>query len=133
MQPFINWEKLMKHERICVICNSAYSYCPICGKYDDFPRWMFMFDNENCKKIWEVLNDYKAGIMDKEAAKVLLGGLDLSGRDHFNEGFLKTLNEILPVEKVEEKVETVKSEQIKVDEQPKKYNKNFKKFNSERK
>ena len=84
----------MRHERHCQICGEAYQYCPNCVEYDDQPRWRFMFDNENCLKIYGVLNEYKAEAIDAKAAKAKLEKLDLSKKDTFEKGFKKIINEI---------------------------------------
>ena len=73
----------MKHKRNCSICGVEYSYCPDCPTYDDYPRWMFLFHDENCKKIWEVYNDYNTGIKNANQAKYSLQKLDLSKKNHF--------------------------------------------------
>ena len=73
----------MKHARNCSICGVEYSYCPDCDAYKDYPRWMFLFHDENCKKIWEVYNAYNAGVKNANQAKYALQRLDLSKRSRF--------------------------------------------------
>ena len=68
----------MRDERTCQVCGTHYSYCPSCKRYNHLPRWMFMFHDENCKKIWEVVNDYRAGSKTADKAKRELEKLDLS-------------------------------------------------------
>lgn len=53
-----------------------------------------MFDNENCLKIYTVLNDYKAGVIDAKAAKAKLDKLDMSKKGKFEKGFKKIVDEI---------------------------------------
>lgn len=77
----------MKHERICVVCGSKYSYCPNCDSYNHLPRWMFSFHDENCMNIWSVINDYNAGVKTASEARAELQKLDLSKRDTFTESF----------------------------------------------
>lgn len=84
----------MRDERICQVCGTHYSYCPSCRRYADRPRWMFNFHDENCMKIWAVINDYKAGAKTAERAKRELEKLDLSKKDKFNpayQGFIKEI------------------------------------------
>lgn len=89
----------MKHERTCSVCGTKYSYCPNCGEYDNLPRWMFMFHDENCKKIWEVINKFKAGEIEKSKAKSSLETLDLSNKSKFDSVYIKVINDILKEDK----------------------------------
>ena len=84
----------MRHDRECVICGRHYDYCPNCAQYDEKPRWMFMFDNENCKKIYDVVNDYKIGKIDAQAARSRFNNLDMSQRGQFVKGFKRVVDEI---------------------------------------
>lgn len=85
----------MSNKRNCVICGAEYEYCPSCKKYNYLPRWMFLFDNQNCKDIYEVINQYDAKVIDKAEAKEKLAELDTSKKDSFAETFRKVVNEIL--------------------------------------
>ncbi len=84
----------MKHARICAICGKEYSYCGACPEYDELPRWMFLFDNENCKNIWEVINNYRAGKLTAAQAKAELQKLDMSYKDKINPDFKVYLDQI---------------------------------------
>ena len=93
----------MKHERECQLCGEKYSYCPNCADYNDSPRWMFLFHDENCKKIYDVVNAYRTETMSADAAKAKLMKLDLSKRDSFASKFKKIISEIWAKGEVEEK------------------------------
>ena len=84
----------MRNERECVICGGHYDYCPNCAQYDEKPRWMFMFDSENCKKIYDIINDYKVGAIDANRARAKFNELDMSKRGQFAKGFKKVVDEI---------------------------------------
>ena len=84
----------MRHGRNCIICGQEYAYCPDCTAFAHLPRWMFNFHDENCKKIWDALNDYKAGIKNANQAKYALQQLDLSKKDHFTEDVKVLINKI---------------------------------------
>lgn len=84
----------MRHERHCQMCGEVYQYCPNCSDYDDQPRWRALFDSENCLKIYEVCNEYKAGIVDAKAAKARLEKLDMSKKNNFEKGFKKIVSDI---------------------------------------
>lgn len=84
----------MKHARICAICGKEYSYCPDCTDYDELPRWMFLFDKENCKDIWEVINKYRTKEYTAAQAKAELQKLDMSYKDSINPDFKVFLDQI---------------------------------------
>lgn len=111
----------MSRFRKCVICSKEYLYCPNCGD-EAKPRWMFLFDSENCNNIWEEFNAYRTGAKDATQTLKALQKLDLSDEEKFDPVWKGLLNEIrakaMPEEKKEEK-----------NEQPKKFNQNFNKKN----
>ena len=84
----------MKHERQCVICGNTYQYCPNCSDYDKLPRWMFLFDNANCKKIYDIVNDYNSGAIKADVAKARLSKLDMSSRHMFVKGYRDIIDKI---------------------------------------
>lgn len=83
----------MKNERTCAICGTKYEYCNNCQKYDGLPRWMFLFHDQNCKNIYDVVNDYKSKVISAEAAKEKLSKLNLSIK--LVPGFKATVDEIM--------------------------------------
>lgn len=84
----------MKHERACSVCGEHYSYCPNCSAYASLPRWMFLFHDENCLKIWQTINSFKTGNMDAAQAKEALEELDLSKRSNFNKAVKADISKI---------------------------------------
>lgn len=104
----------MKDERSCQVCGTRYSYCPNCRRYSHLPRWMFNFHDENCMHIWEVSNDYRAGVIDEVAAKRRLEKLDLSQRENFMPVYQEFLDKVMPkmVEKSTRSVDK-KTDEIK--------------------
>lgn len=84
----------MKHERHCMICGKAYSYCNNCYEYDGLPRWMFMFHDENCRDIWRVFNAYRNGSKDATETKQALEKLDLSQKEKFDDVFKAVIKEV---------------------------------------
>lgn len=85
----------MSNKRNCVICGAEYEYCPSCKKYNHLPRWMFLFDNQNCKDIYEIINQYDAKVIDKTEAKTKLAELDITKKESFADSFRKMIDEIL--------------------------------------
>lgn len=84
----------MKHERVCSVCGKHYEYCPNCSRYMNLPRWMFMFHDENCKKIYDVINAYKTGEISADSARARLIKLDPQRRIVTDAGFKKAIDEI---------------------------------------
>ena len=64
--------------KTCSICGTEYKYCNNCKSDINQPRWKFLFDKENCKNIWEIINGYKTNALDAEAAKKALDKCDTS-------------------------------------------------------
>lgn len=121
---------MAKLNRICTICHKKYSYCPTCGSDINKPTWMAVFCEENCKDLYNVINDYRHKSLSKEEAFCKLNILDLSCINELPDNFKQILDEILnekhnekdvfveinkediEVENVEQEVELVNEEII---------------------
>lgn len=64
--------------RTCFTCGCKYSYCPSCPEDSDKPAWMAMFHDENCKDIFNVINENFYGHISDEDAIQTLNRCDLS-------------------------------------------------------
>lgn len=74
--------------RSCHVCGKRYYYCSSynCTQSRDKPRWMTMFDDENCRNIWKIIGDeFQGRITALEAKKALLQ-CDLTELDTFVAG-----------------------------------------------
>lgn len=69
---------MAKLNRTCGICRKKYSYCPSCAADAKKPTWMAIFCSENCRELYNVLNDYDNKHLSEEEAFILLNNLDLS-------------------------------------------------------
>ena len=59
-------------KRVCKICGRTYEYCPTCYRDSFKPRYMISFDDEPCKKLWDICCAHGAGqITSKEALSKL--------------------------------------------------------------
>lgn len=85
---------MANNSKKCEICNTSYKYCNNCGEYKDYPRWMFLFHDENCKNIWSAINAYRAKEKTAYEAKKELEKLDLSNKENFKEVYKKYIDEI---------------------------------------
>ena len=64
--------------RKCILCGKEYNYCPTCTKDRNKPLWHKLYDSENCKNIFNALNDYNFNLISKEEAQAKLRSCDLS-------------------------------------------------------
>ena len=90
---------MAKLNRTCGICKTKYSYCPTCAADAHKPTWMAVFCSENCKDLYDVINDYKYEKLNKEKAHQRLNDLDLSSTSKLPENFKLIVDEILTKEK----------------------------------
>lgn len=98
----------MKHNKICSVCHSSYSYCPSCREDQKKPTWMFTFCSENCHDIYEATYAYASKKITAKEAKEKLDKLDISKYDNFGESYKKVISEINEVIKVKDKKNVAK-------------------------
>jgi hypothetical protein len=73
----------MANNRTCFTCGKKHSYCPTC--YDDrlLEPWHVLFDTENCKNVYDIINRHFYNHITTEEAVKLLKTCDLSNKDEF--------------------------------------------------
>lgn len=86
---------MAKKNRTCYVCQEEYSYCPSCSKDYLKPTWMVMFHDENCKKIFETLQQYSLKELSAEEALLVIEQCDLSQKNKFRNDSKKVINELL--------------------------------------
>ena len=99
---------IKKNNRKCICCQKEYSFCPNCSDYDNLPRWMTIFHDENCKEIFNTVTSYYDKSITKDKAKERLDKCDLSNKYTFKESIKSAIGEIYAktlVEVVEKEVE----------------------------
>lgn len=113
---------MAKVNRVCIICHEKYSYCPTCASDAKKPTWMSIFCGENCRNLYNVINDYNHKLLSKEEAFDKLNKLDLSCVDELPKNFRAVINEVLnkrhdvKEEVVEEIAEEAISEDLNIEE-----------------
>lgn len=112
----------MAKNRKCLLCQTAYSYCPTCSSDRNLPKYMTTFDTENCKKIFDTLVSNTVGDLSDVDAKRALSNADLSKKHLFPTEIKHQIDGIMNT-KIERSVNTQKSEQNS-DKQKKQYSKN---------
>ena len=83
-----------KYKKICLLCKKDYEYCSGCSKFKHLPTYMNIFCGENCKTIYEVMNNYESGSIDIDTAKKQLDELDTSRHMYYTKSFANTYNKI---------------------------------------
>lgn len=84
-----------KPNRICVICQKQYHYCPSCNSEDtNKPTWYFTFCSENCKNIYDVCTNWRDGNITEDEASEKIKKLDLSKIDNFFESTQAQIKEL---------------------------------------
>ena len=83
-----------KYKKICLLCKKDYEYCTGCSKFKHLPTYMNIFCGENCKNIYEVMNDYENKVIDADEAKKKLEELDTSRHMYYTKSFADTYNKI---------------------------------------
>ena len=79
--------------RKCVLCGKEYEFCPTCNKDKHKPLWYKLYHDENCKSIFEALNNYNFELATKEEAKEILAKCDLS--IELNDRYMHEINSIM--------------------------------------
>lgn len=113
----------MAKNRKCLLCGTAYSYCPTCPADRNLPKYMVSFDTENCKSVFNTLVSNTVGDLSDSEAKKALSGLDLSRKGSYAKDTQKQIDRIMKV--VDEKAET-KVDSTPVQETSKDHKHNFK-------
>lgn len=86
---------MSKYNRKCLLCGKEYEYCPTCTKDYNKPIWYRNFHEENCRTIFYILTDYKAGNLSKEDAVEALDHCNLDNQEGWSDRNRELLEEIL--------------------------------------
>lgn len=92
---------MAKLNRVCFTCGQKHSYCPSCYEDRNLETWRIMFDTENCKKIFNIINQYFYKHITVDEAITQLEQCDLTNIDTLNEDIQKEIKDILEQKKVE--------------------------------
>jgi hypothetical protein len=97
---------MANNNRTCFTCGKKHSYCPTC--YDDREKesWHIMFDTENCKGIYEIINKHFYNHITTEEAFELLKLCDLTNKDDFIDDIKNDLANIYALYDESKKIST---------------------------
>ena len=82
--------------RACICCGKEYEYCPRCGKYDQYPRWMTNFHDANCREIFQTTIEYMSHNITDDQARARLDKCDLSNKSTFDHSVQVMLDKLYP-------------------------------------
>ena len=98
----------MARQRKCIFCGKSYQYCPNCGDDKRYPEWMFNFDTEKCRDLYEVLAGYNMEIKTVSDVKTVLDKYEVTDYS----GFYPKLQEELRKFRVPTKDNTTKKDDV---------------------
>lgn len=84
----------MSFKRVCHTCGKEYDYCPRCGRFASLPRWMFNWDTQECKDVFQALTDYNMGLSTKKDLKAVLDSYGVEDYSKYSESIQKQLTKI---------------------------------------
>lgn len=70
-------------QRTCFCCGKAYHYCPHCDVDRNKPSWYFIFDSDNCRKVFDACQRYSTGECNAEQTRQKLDKCDLTNKSDF--------------------------------------------------
>lgn len=79
----------------CILCGTKFKYCPSCNQKSPADAWKNIFDDANCRTIFNLCCDFAQKAVDIKTAKEILSGCDLSKKESFRPDMKKILDEIL--------------------------------------
>lgn len=100
----------MAHERNCTVCGKQYKYCPKCSQYSNMEKWHIEFCSEQCKNTYSIINKYAFKHINKDNAKMLLKGNNITKNTNLLSKWKIYVEEILKTEEKKTEIETNKSE-----------------------
>ena len=89
---------MAKKNKVCLTCNTQYSYCPNCNRKE--PAWMGEFHAEDCKNIFDICTRFNMQMLTKEEAQRELAACDLSNKTNFKSFIQRDLENIYKEEPV---------------------------------
>ena len=85
---------MKRDNKTCICCGKSYRYCPNCAEYEHLEKWHNLYDNENCKRLFDITSDYYAKKISSTEAKEKFEECDLSYSDKLNKSILAAMKEV---------------------------------------
>lgn len=86
-----------KNNKVCVLCHRPYRYCPSCMEFKTLPKWMILFDKDNCHEIFNIVAGYNQKTTSLEDARERLLNQDLSEMGLYDIKVRETIEKIIGV------------------------------------
>lgn len=83
----------MSKNRTCIVCGTAYEYCPHCNQYNSDETWRSVYCSEDCRTIFNVCSKYVANKLSASAAKEELKKITIPN-NIISDGLKKNIEEI---------------------------------------
>ena len=92
----------MRDERTCIVCGKKYSYCPHCKSNQANQQWRYLFHDEKCMEIANLLYAYRGSEIGKDEARKRMSNVTPNIEDALKYDSL-TAKDIKAIMGVEEK------------------------------
>lgn len=103
----------MAEKRQCILCPThKYEYCGKCKPQEIIQTWRYIFDSENCRDIYNILEKYVAKKITAVEAKQQLSNYSLPPLEEMQPTLRKNLEDILNQTKDIENKESISKENI---------------------
>lgn len=101
----------MAEKRQCILCPThKYEYCGKCKPQEIIQTWRYIFDSENCRDIYNILEKYVAKKITAVEAKQQLSNYSLPPLEEMQPTLRKNLEDILNQTKDFENKESISKE-----------------------
>jgi predicted nucleic acid-binding Zn ribbon protein len=84
----------MRGDRKCVVCGSHYNYCPVCGKNDPYATWRYIYCSEDCRKLFNIANNWVSKKISSEYAKEQLKTITVPPLNRIQSTIRKNIEQI---------------------------------------
>lgn len=89
----------MAKKRTCYTCGNKYAYCPHCGVDSTKPKWMVMFDCEECRDVFKILSDYSMKYATVSDVKSVIDKYNIKDTSKYKDAIKKQIDDILSLDK----------------------------------
>ena len=109
----------MANKRKCILCPThEYEYCGKCKPQETIQTWRYIFDSENCRDIYKILENYVAKKINAIEAKQQLSNYVLPPIEEIQPTLRKNLEDILnQTKEISKEKEEVSKEDIIIEEE----------------
>lgn len=98
----------MGKQRTCISCGKKYDYCPNCGNFSKYPKWMTEFCSEECKEVFNIISGYNIGVKSDDDVKKVISKYNVNDYSKFSGSIQNTLNSISKSSVIKEEIPVVK-------------------------